>query len=473
MNDLPYDKYNKYSIEEYGQGMVGRTFRDISKGDIFDQVNPSIKEYSNLNDYENKKRKGGLGELIEEEYFFYKANSESAPDFREAGVELKTTPYKRNKNNSIAAKERLVLNMIDYNKVVKDKEFEKSHFWYKNQLLLLVYYLWQKEIKNRLDYRIDFVRLFTPSPDDLAIIKSDYKKIIGKVQDGRAHELSESDTMYLSACTKGADSSVTRSQPYSDIPAKSRAFAYKSSYMTYVLKNYILGGKPLYESISSDRKIDDIESYVVNQIAKYKGKSFDELCDIFGLDKLKRPKNLGSMLAFRMLDINGNNAEEFVKANVVVKTVRIEKNGKIKENMSFPTFKFEDLAEQEWEDSDLFDLLSSTKFLFVVYQGDENGNYVLDHAQFWNMPYDDLENEVKEVWEKTKAVLLNLPKELKNENGNYKGIFPKQSENRISHVRPHGRDSKDTYTLPDGREYPKQCFWLNNSYILSIVQEKG
>ena len=89
------------------------------------------------------------------------------------------------------------------------------------------------------------------------------------------------------------------------------------------------------------------------------------------------------------------------------------------------------------------------------------------------MPYDDLENEVKEVWEKTKAVLLNLPKELKNENGNYKGIFPKQSENRISHVRPHGRDSKDTYTLPDGREYPKQCFWLNNSYILSIVQEKG
>lgn len=42
----------------------------------------------------------------------------------------------------------------------------------------------------------------------------------------------------------------------------------------------------------------------------------------------------------------------------------------------------------------------------------------------------------------------------------------------MCHVRPHARNSKDTYELPDGRKYPKQCFWLNNSYILSQLDKK-
>ena len=44
--------------------------------------------------------------------------------------------------------------------------------------------------------------------------------------------------------------------------------------------------------------------------------------------------------------------------------------------------------------------------------------------------------------------------------------LPKASENPVCHVRPHARNSSDTFSLPDGRQYPKQCFWLNNSYIL-------
>ena len=43
--------------------------------------------------------------------------------------------------------------MIDYFSVV-DETFEDSHMWQKARLILLVYYLYQQEIKNRLDYRI-------------------------------------------------------------------------------------------------------------------------------------------------------------------------------------------------------------------------------------------------------------------------------------------------------------------------------
>ena len=57
--------------------------------------------------------KGAIGTVIEESWFGYTPNSESEPDFPEAGVELKVTPYLRNKNG-IRAKERLVCNIINY-----------------------------------------------------------------------------------------------------------------------------------------------------------------------------------------------------------------------------------------------------------------------------------------------------------------------------------------------------------------------
>ena len=51
--------------------------------------------------------------------------------------------------------------MIDYFSVV-DEIFEDSHMWKKARLILLVYYLYQQEIKNRLDYRIGYEKLFAP-----------------------------------------------------------------------------------------------------------------------------------------------------------------------------------------------------------------------------------------------------------------------------------------------------------------------
>ena len=56
-------------------------------------------------------------------------------------------------------------------------------------------------------------------------------------------------------------------------------------------------------------------------------------------------------------------------------------------------------------------------------------------------------------------------------NGRQCNNFPKASENRVSHVRPHAQNANYTYELPDGRLYPKQCFWLNNTYILSQIED--
>ena len=464
-----YDETNPLSIEHYAQNLIGKTFKDVINENVqnIDRINESINEMS---DYENKNRKGGLGELIEECYFHYKCNNDSKPDFDKAGVELKVTPYKINKNRSISAKERLIITMIDYFNVINE-EFEKSHLWAKAQLILLVYYLYNQEAKNRLDYRIDYVKLFSPPNQDVEIIKQDFELITNKIREGKAHELSEGDTLYLGAAPKAATSKDRRKQPYSDELAKPRAFAFKNSYMTYILNNYIIPGKNTYEPIIKEKIEESFEEYVTNKIKAYRNYSVEELCDIFEISFEKRPKNLEAMLTYRILGIKGNRAEEFEKANIVVKTIRVNSKNTIKESMSFPTFKFKELINETWEESTFYNYLSETRFLFVVYKFDEHNELRLKGCQFWNIPYRDLEGEVRSVWERTKQVIIE-GLQITTKNGKNYNNFPKASENRVSHVRPHARNAKDTYELPDGRVYPKQCFWLNNTYILSQLNQE-
>lgn len=468
---LEYDETDSKSIEAYGKKLIGMTFQDVCDQDDMKKSNVVRETEAYEIKHEDKKRKGGLGEIIEERYFHYPANNDARPDFDKAGVELKVTPYKQNKNGSFSAKERLILTMTDYFKVVNE-EFEDSHMWQKARLILLVYYLYQKEIENRLDYKIGYVNLFTPPEEDIKIIKQDFEVIKQKIKDGKAHELSEADTLYLGAAPKAATSKNRRKQPYSDELAKPRAFSFKTSYMTYILNHYIIPGKNTYESIIKEKTEESFEDYVIHKIEQYRDNTVHELCDKFQIPyKDKKPKNLEAMLTYRMLGIKGNHAEEFEKANIVIKTIRINKNNRIKENMSFPIFKFKELIEEEWDDSTFGNYLRETKFLFVVYKYDDNDELRLKGCQFWNIPYDDLEKEVKVVWEKTKQLIKNGLK-IEVKNGKNCSNLPKISENRVCHVRPHGRNAQDTYELPDGRRLTKQCFWLNNSYILSQLDKQ-
>ncbi len=467
---LGYDEKDPMSIEAYGKRLIGKTFLDVCKHDDIAEAKVVRETYNYEVNHENRNRKGGLGELIEERYFHYRANNDAKPDFDKAGVELKVTPYKKNKNGSVVAKERLIITMIDYFAVVEEK-FEESHMWQKARLILLIYYLYQQEIKSRLEYKIGYVTLFSPPEQDIKIIEHDFEVIVQKIRNGKAHELSEGDTLYLGAAPKAATSKDRRTQPFSDELAKPRAFAFKNSYMTYVLNNYVIPGKTTFEPIIKENVELSFEDYVVKKIDAYYDYTITQLCDEFHVECDKKPKNLGAMLVYRILGITGNHAEEFEKANIVVKTIRIDKNNTIKENMSFPAFKFKELINEEWDNSIFGNYLRETRFLFVVYKFDGQGQLRLKGCQFWNIPYDDLEGNVKKVWEKTQGILRE-GLQIEVRNGRNYNNFPKASENTVCHVRPHARSAKDTYELPDGKHYAKQCFWLNSSYILTQIDKK-
>ena len=473
INLTKYDKSDPKSIEAYSQRLIGKTFREILEEDMAQQSMMLCKDrlrYGSSDVSEEKRNKGNLGQIIEERFFHYTRNSDSRADFDEAGVELKVTPYRINQNGSLSAKERLILTMINYYQVVNET-FEESHFWNKSRLILLVYYQYMKEIKYNLDYKIGFSRLFTPPEQDIKIIRHDYYMIVSKIKAGKAHELSEGDTLYLSAAPKASTSKDRRGQPFSEEMAKPRAFAFKSSYMTYVLNNYIVPGKVTYEPIVQNESVDFFESYVIEKIKRYRGFTVDDLCLKFDIENEKRPKNLEAMLAYRILGIKGNHAAEFEKARVVVKTIRIGKNNHIKESMSFPSFRFDQLIQEDWENSTFGNYLRETRFLFVVYKFDKNDVLHLCGCQFWNIPYDDLETDVRYVWEKAKQVIQN-GLQVTMVNGIRKNNLPKASENPVCHVRPHAQNAQDTYELPDGRKYPKQCFWLNNTYIYAQIDDE-
>ena len=453
--------YNRQEIEIISKSAIGKSINDILNEEV---ITIEDKNYPN---------KGGLGQMVEQYLFGIETNSDSEPDFMPAGIELKVTPYKKLKDGKLSAKERLVLNIIDFMTEYKN-EFRTSHFWFKNNTIQLLWYLWEPN-KDSKDLKITHEKLLELAKnEDLKQIEEDWKYIIKKIKDGKAHELSEADTMYLGACPKGANAGSVREQPFNDIPAMQRAFCFKNSYMTQLVRKYI-GDYSNVEKVLKGTE-DTFNDFVNNIITKYKGKSQKELMKEFNIDS--SAKNINSILISRMFNVRGKlrETEEFQKANIIPKTIRIEENGRIKESISFPAFKFTDIVEQDWETCDLREELETTKYMFFVFKK-ENSDYIFKGIKLWNMPELHIETFVMEMWKKTYKTIRtgNIVRYIND--GKRKTNFVGMSENEVCHVRPHGRNSKDVAKLPvadkltGATEYTKQCFWINNSYIKGIFKE--
>jgi DNA mismatch repair protein len=492
---LPYDEADPYSIEEYSKKLIGKSFRSIiqsnegtDRNNIIKDPGPTYDTKENLklkkienNDVSNMNNanKGALGQILEECHFYYKINSDNEPDFKAAGVELKATPMRKNKNGSYSAKERLVLNVINFMEIHKEL-FEQSSFLKKNKLLLLINYLYEEGI-DRLDYIIRFVQLFEFPDKDLKIIEDDWNRIVNKIKEGKAHEISEGDTNYLGACTKGATKETKRIQPFNEIMAPQRAFCLKQSYMTAILNEYIIKGKKTYiESLVknlNELKEKTFESFILEKIDKYSGKTVEELAGLFSIKANPTAKNYASIITdkirLNILGVQSDKIEEFNKANIRIKTIRVNSNNTINESMSFPTFKFTEIIKEEWETSTLRETFLNIRFLFVIFRYNENNELRLDRGMFWNMPYQDLEDDVKSVWKKTVSTIKDGIRIIKTVGNRDYNNLPNSNENRVAHVRPHGSNKKDTYPLPTGGEFTKQCFWLNNSYLMEQIAKKS
>ena len=489
MIKLPYDDTSVKDIFRYSNELIGLKFYDVL-GRVFN----GDKLAEKINYYNNPRGKGSLGNLLEEYYYFYKPNSNSNPDFYKVGMELKVTPYEYSRKG-IKAGERLVITMIPNDKPI-ELEFRGSHLENKIKLILMIWYH-RVETESRTSHSIDYVNLFDIYSDlfskDLEIILEDYKIIVNKIISGNAHKISEGDTKYLGACTKGstADKSL-QSQFYNDtIPAKRRAFSLKQSYMTYILNKYVNTGLMDYDSIfTNEEHLDgDFDNKVIEKINRFIGSSEKELYKKFNVETKSKSKQINRTLVYRILGINTENAEEFEKANIVIKTIRVKENGKPKESMSFPKIEIKEFVKQDFYNSVEYNFFETTRFLFVIFQDNGSGDFILRGSKFWNMPIEELETIGKMEWERYKYKFLSgVNFELKQQKNGKIVIYndlPNKSDTKIFHLRPHSEKSaylikgikygngseKDMDILPNGDKMTHQCFWLNNDYVSEVIRD--
>ena len=470
-----YDPKSAQSIFHFSYGLLHK-----SLADAVISINSNIK----MEDIASK-GKGGLGQLVEKYYYGYEPNNKPEADFPEAGVELKTTPLKKSVQGEFLIKERLVCDMIDFCEIV-NVSFEESAFYKKSALMLILFYL---HVTGKSLHELEFLFsvLWKLKDKDLLIIKHDYETIVNKIKAGKAHELSEGDTMYLGACRKGQKGDALRKQPFSDIDAPKRAFALKPAYMRTILEFILASGKdmvtnteiPTLEEMAlvskEELETSSFEEILTNRIMKFKGLDYRQIAESLNLglssgDKSRYARTIKGILLKGLKDFG--DAEEFHKAGIIVKTIRVEKNGSIKESMSFENIDYDEVLEaKEWTASRWYEIVTS-RFMFVVFRAVTSDlhewhneiRYILDKVIFWTMPAEDLGN-AERYWEN---IRMNILADTLQDTGN---SFWKLADDRDFHVRPKAQTSKDKYRSPISNvEVPKKAYWFNNGYVKKILQ---
>lgn len=440
-------KFN--SIEElleYTKGIKGKTFKDFDINNVLT---------------DNTKDKGILGKIIETGFYKYPNNNKAEADFADLGVELKVSGYVKNKNGTISAKERLVLGKIDYNAIIHE-DFNFSHLIFKSKKILIIWYEYEKD-KSYKDFKITDYQFYDMSGDSL-IIKNDFEIIKRKVIDGKAHLLSEGDTSYLGACTKGATGNDKTKQPNSPILAKPRAFSLKNSYMTGVLRsaNLVLN--------VNNVEYKSVEEYVFAQIEEFIGQTQMEIYYKLIGKKLGSivPKNLNKMLSDRMIGKDSELSEKsplFDKVNYYIKNLPINSLGYPIERMSFRNLKLSEF-EEDWENSDWKTYFEEVTIIVICYRGDKkskNGERILDGIKKISFTADEIDlfgrtyNQVKKTIQNRDTSLLPQPK-----------LF----DGQILEVAPKGGKDDDAYNNFFKNDVTKVCFMLDKDFLFKKLSEE-
>ena len=449
MDTKSYDETDPQDIERHARRLIGHSIREVA----------DTQGLVGIGQETTSTAKGGFGMCLERFYFKIKPrNDDGTPDFKAAGVELKSSPLLR-KGGRFVAKERMVLGMINYHKLREERDFESSSFWSKNRRLLTVFYLHRKDV-SVLDLKVELAGLLKIPPRDLQTIKEDWAAIQQMVVERRAEELHEGMTRYLGACTKGPNSDRWVGQTGTTTLAKPRAFAYKQGYVNNII-GYLSGAQTSLDDLvikdPEEQRAKTFDGVFIDRFRPYLGMDVLEIAQMFGIKNTGNAKNFNDMVSRGILRVK-KHIEEFDKADITLRSITLDNDGRLKEHVSFPAFDYFELErEKDWETSSIREMFTK-RFFFVIYQKDGEGKKRLRKVMFWSIPARDLE-EVEKVWDRAKECIRRR---------DYAEL-PKVADNRVSHIRPHGRNSQDMVDVPGGGRQVKRCFWLNREYVAGQV----
>ena len=399
--------------------------------------------------------KGEVGAAIER-FFGIPANSRSEADFPMAGIELKVVPLKRS-NGHLVAKERTVISMIDYHALVLET-WSSAHV--RTKLHILFVFFEHLEGRPKGEYPIRRVLLWRPDDRVTRLLEADWSVVQGKVRHGSAHELSEADGRIMGPCTKGADSHRRRSQPFSTILAKPRAFALKGAFTKTLFAAPPEREESLVENLGLTR-LERFEQELVARFAPYLGETVGRVGDQLGVPQ-SGSKSYAAAIVRRIFGARSLSTEisEFMEMGLTMRITRVDRTMMPYEALSFPAFRYGELLEEDWEDSDL---LARIQYMLLVplhgrAKETPQRECLLGRPVFWRPKPEDLELISRE-WEHYRMEI----------RVGRADALQQASQTIAIHVRPHARDRTDTDIAPVVGPVVKKSFWLNRSFVRSVL----
>lgn len=528
-----YDKHDRRDILRHAKALEGYVVGDVYELEVLGKHRDNILQYyaekciqgwTDEDGAYHRGDKGRIGFLVQEVYFDEPRDNKAQADLGAVGVELKVSPLIYKTRAGLKVKERLVLGMINRNEKLPEK-FCDSHIYEKCKLMMLVYYI-DETNQGRTPFQFPFHKsAYVKIPEvDMAMIEQDYGYIRDCVNEGRYSDLHESEAHYLSPCPKNGG----------------RAFSFKPSYMNQLFSEYIDANNLLYDPDKDEETYDIIRQYdaIISDADELKEHTFEEIVlsrfkpyigmtvteirqalmepDDFEQWSTKKTidKAEFARTTFAMLGITSEQAEEFVRSNTYVKTLRVNSDLTMNEDISFSAFDFKELMEEEWEESMVYEEMVDRQFLWSVFK-EQGDDFVFYGARFWSLPQED-EPIIRKGWEDIRDIIrdgvefvkdqkddgtLILTKRGKNRMLNNfpdsRNTNPKRKEyrlckspkeyNKIISIRPHASlvyydlksigyaDTENPRSngseLPNGDIMTKQCFWFNNEYILEQIKD--
>lgn len=300
--------------------------------------------------------------------------------------------------------------------------------------------------------KIDEIILEKLPERDQIIIQHDWGKIARYVKEGKAHELSERDFMYLSPARKGSGGTEKVKYDNRFPKAKPRAYSFKKSYMTKLFNERMLTPEEVSyilpdAVLPKEKEFDDI---LIETLKPYFGRTVDSLKKEFPNYRSGYSDKNDIIKQIYKSECELEKTDEFQKANYKLRTLTVDKKGTPTQDMSFSTFDFDALLkEKNWSESIVYDEMVEPKFLLVIFSKNADGKEILNNALIWYIPKKD-ENKVKEVWKEARKVIKNgikLQQKLSHDREGklvfkYENNFPKSDFNKVAHVRNKAGESE-------------------------------
>lgn len=476
--------FTKQQVDDLLTATIGKTLLEVDKAQLF------------VHHEGRDKVKGIAGDIIEESVLGCKRDSKQEPDILVDGthVEIKTTgmikPKKADSPYLYECKEPVSITAVSIPLIVKE-EFETSNFWHKLAHMLWVYYWYNSPITVKLEGYKDFpiigYQFYTFNENDKLLLRQDWLLVrdflIVIHRDYRTQEEREAQYPRLSHELRSQLMLIDTAPKFPNSPR----FRLKRSFATVIADEYF--SNKHYESLTEHiSKYDDIDCKCKYLTQLYKGKTFQQIADILGIDFDPHIKNFAERAVVKMFGGNAsklNEIEDFAKIGIIAKSVPLWANGRGKEDMKlFQPNLVDWTQESEFEDSAIYEYFTGHHFLFIIYR--YVGNEIVFEG-FKRIYFDEkfVYENVKKTWDRVRDLIINKKLRIELQRGysaaggfNMSGSvreapnFPKSKDYSVF-VRggaPTSAEKHKTLEI-NGLKMIPQSIWLSRKVVNKLIQD--